>query len=99
MENVSKVLVNDKELSKENYTLKSGSTIVTLNKKYLSTLKADEYTLSVEYNDGVKVSADFKVEEMPPKTGDNIVKFFVSGIISIIGLVFVMFYLKKEREN
>lgn len=99
MENVSKVLVNDKELSKENYTLKSGSTIVTLNKKYLSTLKAGEYTLSVEYNDGVKVSADFKVEEMPPKTGDNIVKFFVSGIISIIGLVFVMFYLKKEREN
>lgn len=72
---LSSVKVNDKELKEDSYTKKSGSTIITLNKNYLSTLANGTYTLKVEYNDGGYVKTDFvikneeKLEENTTKEG------------------------------
>lgn len=56
--------VDDKEVDKSNYTVKSGSTIVTLNADYLNTLGTGTHTISFMYDDG-EISANFKVAEAP----------------------------------
>lgn len=45
----------------ENYTSKSGSTIVTLKKEYLNTLSVGKHTLTFVYNDG-ECSTEFEVK-------------------------------------
>lgn len=99
LDKVSKVLVNDKELDKENYTLESGSTIVTLKEDYLSSLKSGTYTLTVLYNDGGEASADFEIEELPPQTGDDIASYFIIGLISLLGVFALTINLKKQAKN
>jgi len=99
LDKVSKVLVNDKELDKENYTLESGSTIVTLKEDYLSSLKSGTYTLTVLYNDGGEASADFEIEELPPQTGDDIASYFIIGLISLLGVFALTISLKKQAKN
>jgi hypothetical protein len=47
-----KVLVNGEELASKYYTVKEGSTIVTLSQEYLSTLKNGEYTIEIVSTDG-----------------------------------------------
>ena len=64
LDRLEKVYLNDKELDKENYILKSGSTIVTLKSEFLKTLKEGDYVLKVEYNDGTTLSSTFKLKEV-----------------------------------
>ncbi len=52
--------VNDKVLDSKNYTKKSGSTIVTLNKDYLDSLEVGTYSLKFVYTDG-ETETNFKI--------------------------------------
>lgn len=95
--------VDDEVLSKDNYTIKSGSTIATLKTAYLDTLSEGDHILTFIYEDG-DVSTNFtiakakiEVEEEPeevmgkksnnPKTGDPIVVFVALLIVSTLGII------------
>lgn len=106
-ENGGKVYVDGIETTE--YTSKSGSTIITLNKDYVNLLSVGEHTLKVAFNNGGEATTKFtiakaeetKAEESTnnPQTGDNIM-FYVSMLgLSIIGLAGVGLYIKKRRFN
>lgn len=47
------VLVDGKEIDKDNYTVKSGSTIVTLKADYLKTLSVGKHTVGIKSKSGI----------------------------------------------
>ena len=53
MSKVEKVLIDGTAISKDNYILTKGSTIVTLNKEYVATLSDGEHKVVVEFTDGI----------------------------------------------
>ena len=59
---VDKVYVNDEELDSDNYTLKSGSTIITILKDYLTTLSDATYNLKITYTNGSEATTTFVVK-------------------------------------
>ena len=107
-ENGGKVYVNGTETTE--YTSKSGSTIITLNKDFVNSLSVGEHTLKVAFNNGGEATTKFtiakaeetKTEESTsnnPKTGDNIM-FYISMLgLSIIGLAGAGIYSKKRLFN
>ena len=71
-----KVYINGEELSKENYTIKEGNTIIILHKKYLETLKEGNYEIKAAYKTGVEPISSFvikKVEETVSKSEEPII--------------------------
>lgn len=99
---LTNVYINNEELSSENYTLESGSTIITLKNEYLESLDIGEYELKLEYSNGEKVSTNFSVsekEEEPIQTEEkkdeelkNTPKTGdrITVSISIIGILFLI---------
>lgn len=57
------VTIDDNKLSNSNYTVVSGSTIVTLKKDFLNTLNDGEHKLTFLYNDG-EVSTILKIASL-----------------------------------
>ncbi len=57
----SELQVDDKKVDKENYTVKEGSTIVTVKASYLATLSVGSHTMTFVYTDGSKVSTTFTI--------------------------------------
>lgn len=97
---LSSVKVNNVELNTNDYMKTNGSTIITLKKEYLSTLKDGTYTLSVEYSDGGIANSTFDISTINPQTGDGIMSSILIGSASIIGLLVIAMYLKNnERFN
>jgi maltodextrin utilization protein YvdJ len=91
-----RVEVDGKTIAESNYTVKSGSIVVTLNANYVSTLSAGEHTLGIVSQSGTattKFTVNKKVEETTtptttdntksPQTGDN------SNIFLWLALLFV----------
>ena len=64
------VKVDDKTLDAADYDAESGSTVVTLKKAFISTLKLGEHTLEIVSSDG-SAKTTFTIVEMPPETGDQ----------------------------
>ena len=101
-ENGGKVYVDGTETTE--YTSKSGSTMITLNKDFVNSLSVGEHTLKVAFNNGGEATTKFTVvksEESTnnPQTGDNIM-FYISMLgLSIIGLAGAGLYIKKRRFN
>ena len=100
-EDGGKVYVDNILLDIDNYTSKSGSTIITLNDTYLKTLSVGEYTLKVTFKDGREVSTKFVIANdnasfKNPNTGDNIVVNLLIGVMSLLGLVGIFNYSKKQ---
>lgn len=83
----------------KNYTVKEGSTIVTLKADYLNTFSAGSHTLEIVWTDG-SASTTFTVKADSPQTGDNsmmglwIALLFVSGF----GVVTTTVYTKKRKS-
>jgi len=97
---LDKVYLNNEELDSENYTAEEGSTIITLKKEYLNTLKDGSYKLKVTYNDGGESTATFTIGELPkvPETFDGISMYLVLGSLSLIGLISTSIILKKRNN-
>ena len=55
------IFIDEKLVDKENYTIKEGSTIITLKESYLNTLSVGNHHLTIHYLDG-KTSAAFEIE-------------------------------------
>ncbi len=105
-ENGGKVYVDDTLVNSDNYTSKSGSTIITFTKDYMSSLSEGEHTLKVAFNNGGNATTKFTVAKANtttpttttnnPQTGDNIL-FYISMLgLSIIGLAGAGIYTKKK---
>lgn len=82
-----KVQVDGKDLDVSAYTVKEGSTIVTLKDSYLDTLSVGKHTLSIVSKTGI-ATTDFTVEAKNtetnnPQSGDN------SNVILWVVLIFV----------
>ncbi len=90
--NIAKVVaikVDGTEIGEKEYTIETGSTIVTLKAAYLNTLEVGDHTLTIAYEDG-EVETQFKIAPTNnPPTGDNIVLFAGLFIVSILGLAVV----------
>ena len=93
------VKVDGTLIDAENYTVKEGSTIVTLKAGYLNTLTVGSHTLEIVWTDG-SASTIFTIEAESPQTGDNsmmalwIAVLFVSGF----GVVATAVYGKKRKS-
>ena len=99
-ENGGSVYVDAVLLDSSNYTAKSGSTIITLNKDYVDSLSEGEHTLKVVFNDG-EASTTFVVAKVSsnPQTGDNIIFYILSSIISVLTFVITGTYLYKRKQT
>ena len=91
----------------KNYTVKEGSTIITLKTDYLNTISAGTHTFEMLWTDGAAsttlalkadTSEDGKQKDDVPKTGDDtpIAWMFMLSILSGIGLIITA---KKRRVN
>ncbi|MEZ3486308.1 MAG: hypothetical protein K1W22_06860 [Lachnospiraceae bacterium] len=64
------ILIDDKPVDDKNYTVASGSTILTLKAAYLDTLSAGTHSLTVVYSDG-ETSAVFETHQKTPDDDQN----------------------------
>lgn len=109
LELLGKVYINGKELSKEYYTLKKGSTIITIKKEYLSTLNSGDYTLELKYSNGRVAKTSFEVAAKKvetksevvknPNTSDNFVIYATILILSLVGTLKVVHSFKRKCNN
>ncbi len=53
------------------YTLKEGSTIVTLNPTYLDQTEAGKHTITAHYNDGGRAMAVFEIQQKPSDSNNE----------------------------
>lgn len=60
--------INNKELSSKNYTLISGSTVITLKNEYMESLENGEYELKLTYSNGEEVTTNFVVKNKEENT-------------------------------
>ena len=86
------VLTKDKD-----YTLKEGSTIVTLSESYLKTLKNGTYELSINYTNGRSSTTTLQVGKNP-NTADIILTLIAVAGVSLM-LVVVTNKVKVKRFN
>ncbi len=95
-----KILVDGKEVDSKNYTVESGSTIITLKESYLKTLSIGNHTLRVEYNDGGYVETTFETAKVitNPPTYDNLGTSMLIGIVSLLGLLGSAVYFRKTNK-
>ena len=93
--------IDGKEVPKQYYTVKSGSTIITLSADYAKTLSAGEHELTVMFTDGGTATTAFKLIEdtKNPKTADSIMTYIISGVISIFGLIVATIFVNKKAVN
>lgn len=98
--NLISVKVNDEELDTSNYILESGSTILTLKKEYLSSLKPGTYKLTFVYNDDtlettfiINGSTDSSINN--PDTKDSIYVYMYLLGLAIFCLSGMTFYKRK----
>ena len=94
------VKIDGKTIDAANYTAKAGSTIVTLKKEYLKTLKNGDHVVAITFGDGDyegEATGIFRVipSATTPATGDSILIPFMLMVLSMTGLA-AMFVLKKR---
>ena len=70
-ENGGKVYVDNTLVDDNNYTSKSGSTIITLKDAYLKTLSVGEHTLKVAFTDGGEATTKFEIAKKIEENKDN----------------------------
>lgn len=104
-DNFLKVLVDNKELAKENYTVKEGSTVVTLSNEYLNTLSAGTHELSIVSNNGTATTT-FEIvkgadpEIVVPGTGINntVMPVAIGSIILAFSAVSLVILKKRYSK-
>ena len=67
----NKVYVDNVLVDSSNYTSKSGSTIIVLNKNYVDTLAVGEHTLKVAFTDGGEAETTFTIARKAEDNNNN----------------------------
>lgn len=87
-------------LNRSNYTVTSGSTILSLKANYLNTLQDGKHTLTILYTDG-QVSLTFEVKKSDtntPETGDTLqlTNWILLGLSAVSICAYL--YIKKTSR-
>lgn len=102
VEKFTGIEVDGQAVDAANYTVKTGSTIISLKSEYLNTLSVGKHTLTVIYTDG-EISGEFEIvknaETATLETGDNInVALWITLMsIAACGLSGTMVYGRKKK--
>lgn len=107
------VEMDGKVVDSKNYTAKSGSTIITFSKEYMSSLSAGKHTVKVNFTDGYaettltvaqkdtkdtgKTDAGKKPASKSPKTGDN--SNLIAWFILLVASVCILGSLRAIRRQ
>lgn len=97
-----KVQVDGKDLDASNYTIKEGSTIVTLKASYLETLSVGKHTLAIVSDTGI-AETEFTIlaasdsDESLVQTGDN--NMSLVALLSIIGVMSAVIGVVALRKS
>ena len=100
-----RVEIDGKTLDVENYTVKEGSTIVTLKADYVATLSAGEHTIGIVSESGTATTTFTVAEkagaEDSAKTGDNtdLALWLALMLLSGAGITGVTAYSRRKRTN
>lgn len=104
VEELVEVSINGNKLDAEYYTATKGSTVLTVSKTYLKTLKAGTYTLVAKYENGEIAQTTFvvaeaqdetKADEVLPQTGVFTAVTCVA-LASLVGMVYVLYNRYKR---
>lgn len=96
--------INGTLVPKENYTVKSGSTIITLNSNYVNTLATGEYEVTATFTDGGTATTTLKLLSTTeskvdnPKTSDNLVTYIVALAASVLGILTLGTKILKPKK-
>ena len=98
-----KVYIDNVLVDSENYTSESGSTVITFKQSYIDTLSVGEHTLKVVFSDDGEATTKFTVASVIPEidnpnTGDNVIFYVVTGILSLLGLAGA-FVIRRKQTN
>ena len=78
------------------YEDKEGSTVITFNESYMKSLTNGTHNLVVYFNDGsAKTTVNITTN---PLTLDNIIKYVVIFVISVIGILGLTFVMKRRKR-
>lgn len=94
------IKVDGKDVDNADYEAKSGSTIITLNQKFLKKLSTGKHTITVIYTDG-EASGTFliRAEAGTPATGDNFnILLWTSVMIVNLAAISVLLINQKKRR-
>ena len=100
------VKVDGKTVDEKYYTVKEGSTIVTLKPEYLNTLTAGKHTLEIVWTDGT-ADTTFTVDAKPantdtksPQTGDSSIAIWITLLfVSAAGVLSTAVLGKKKKRS
>lgn len=95
--------INKKLVDEKYYTVKSGSTIITLKPEFTKTLEKGEYEVKATYTNGKEATTKLtlvenKLIENNPETSDGIMKYFIISIISVFGLMLTSLFTTKKQN-
>ena len=103
-----RVEIDGKTLNAENYTVKKGSTVVTLKADYVATLSAGEHTIGIVSENGT-AAAIFTIKEKSaadngtntPQTGDttSLVSWIALMLLCGAGITGVTVYTRRKRRD
>ena len=106
-----KIFIDNIEVSRDNYIISEGSTIIKFNDEFTNTLSVGSHTLTASTEDG-SVDVEFSISDNDNvevsensnntnskniNTGDGITTYFYVAIISILGIIIIAIYIKKSR--
>ncbi len=95
------VQVDNSTVDSKYYTVKSGSTIITLDDAFLDKLTKGEHTISIVYTDG-KVTGSFtvKAKSGSPATGDetNLALLSLLAVFSVTTAAALTIGMKKRKQ-
>ncbi len=95
------VLVDDVKLEESVYKAEEGSTVITLSKEMVDSLKLGEHSFVVNFNDGGVAKTTFTVTDKEettelPKTSDNIVVYLAIATVATMSIAGAALYLNKR---
>ena len=91
------VYMDGKKVDKKNYDSKAGSTVVTLKKEYMQSLKEGKHDIKIDFTDGEADTTLTVTNYANPKTLDDIVKYILLGIISLVGIFAIAMKARKKQ--
>lgn len=100
-----RVQFDGKTLDEKNYTVKEGSTIITLKADYVETLSAGEHTIGIVSKSGTAtttftVNAKAENNNTSPQTGDNShMALWIAVLLASVGAVATTGVRKKKKHN
>lgn len=99
LEKFLNIFMDDKEVDKKNYTVGSGSTVITFKEDYLKSLAPGEHKVTVNFTDGTANTTLTIKDATNPKTGDNIKVYMIIFGISLVGTVGVLCKKKLSKKG